>query len=158
MAIKSNVIHGQLISTNSAVLLVPNTAVAEIVHYVEPQASDGAPQWLLGSIEWRGLRIPLVSFERAVGDDAPSPGAENRVAVLNGVSSGDALRFFAVVIHGNPRLVNVARDSIQQTGEGDRSRLSLQRVTVNDVAASIPDLESLEALIRSAGVRSERMH
>lgn len=57
MSSESAVIHSQLIATQSRSLLLPNTAIAEIVRYTEPQpAADPAPDWLLGTMVWRGLR------------------------------------------------------------------------------------------------------
>ena len=52
------VIHSQLNATQHRNLLLPNTAIAEIVRYAALQPVDNAPEWLLGTMRWRGLRIP----------------------------------------------------------------------------------------------------
>ncbi len=158
MARQNEVIHGQLVNTDAATLLVPNTAVAEIVHFSEPEQVGDAPSWLLGTMEWRGLRIPVVSFERATGVDSENPGAGHRIAILNGVNSGDQLQFFAIVIRGNPRLVNLSRDDIATLADRDADKLQLQSVSVKDVSAVIPDLAQLEQMVSKAGYRSERVH
>lgn len=158
MALKSSVIHSQLITTGQQVLLLPNTAVAEIVHYSAPQPADNAPDWLLGTMEWRGLRLPVISFERAAGDTPGETGAGQRIAVINGVHNDNSLQFYALVIEGNPRLVNVGAESISTSADGESARLQLQQVTVNNIAAVIPDLGALEQLITREGVRSERVH
>lgn len=158
MALRSDVIHGQLVNTEDATLLVPNTAVAEIVHYTKPQRGDDAPPWMLGTMEWRGLRIPVLSFELATGGDGPEPGAGHRIAIFNAVNSGDQLRFFGIVIRGNPRLVNIGHDEIRKSGERAPGKLQLQSVSVKDTSAIIPDLAELERLLRNAGYRSERVH
>ena len=59
MSNESTVIHSQLVATQTRNLLLPNTAIAEIVRYTEPQPADDAPDWLLGTMVWRGLRIPV---------------------------------------------------------------------------------------------------
>jgi chemosensory pili system protein ChpC len=158
MARRTEVIHGQLVNTGAATLLVPNTAVAEIIHYAEPERVGDAPSWMLGTLEWRGLRIPVVSFERAAGGDGEDPGAGHRIAILNGVNSGDQLRFFAIVIRGNPRLVNITHDDISKLAEREPDKLQLQAVNVKDTSAIIPDLAGLEQLVCQAGYRSERVH
>ncbi len=158
MSDEHTVIHSQLIATQSRNLLLPNTAIAEIVHYTAPQPADNAPEWLLGTMVWRGLRIPVLSYERASGEAATEYDSRARIAVLNGVHSGAALQFYALVIHNNPRLLKVLRDDIRKVGGGDQDKFQLQQVTVNDVTATIPDLAALEQLISSAGIQTERVH
>lgn len=152
------VIHSQLIATQNRNLLLPNTAIAEIVRYAEPQPVDNAPEWLLGTMVWRGLRIPVVSYERASGEAATEPGSGARLAVLNGVHSGALLQFYAVVIRNNPRLLKVLRDDIRKESGSDHEKFQLQQVIVNNVTAIIPDLAALEQLICNAGIQTERVH
>jgi chemosensory pili system protein ChpC len=158
MSNESMAIHSQLIATQNRNLLLPNTAIAEIVRYTEPQPADNAPDWLLGSMVWRGLRIPVVSYERASGEAATAYDSSARIAVLNGVHSGAALQFYAVVIRNNPRLLKVLRDDIRKESGGDRNKFQLQQVMVNNITAIIPDLAALEQLICSAGNQTERVH
>jgi len=158
MSSERAVIHSQLLATQNQNLLLPNTAIAEIVRYAAPQAVDNAPDWLLGTMVWRGLRIPVVSYERAAGEAATEYDSGARIAVLNGVHSGAALQFYAVVIRNNPRLLKVLRDDIRKDSGGDRDKFQLQHVSVNNITAIIPDLAALEQLICNAGIQTERVH
>ena len=158
MSNQRTVIHSQLIATQNRNLLLPNTAIAEIVRYTAPQCVDNAPDWLLGTMVWRGLRIPVVSYERAAGEFAADIDNGARLAVLNGVHSGAALKFYAVVIRSNPRLLKVLRDDIRKESGGDHDKFQLQQVMVNNITAIIPDLAALEQLICSAGTQTERVH
>lgn len=157
MTQKSSVIHSQLLPMQSVSLLLPNTSIAEIVHYQAPQSIDGAPEWLLGSVEWRGLRVPLVSFESAAGEERRDDATRRRIAILNAAHGGD-LNFFGIVTQGNPRLLNVtAQHLVEKTG-AEHEKLRLREVVVNDIDALIPDMERLEHLLRQAGARNERVH
>ena len=158
MSSESAVIHSQLIATQSRSLLLPNTAIAEIVRYTEPQPANPAPDWLLGTMVWRGLRIPVVSYERASGEAVTEYDSSARIAVLNGVHSGAALQFYAIVIRNNPRLLKVLRDDICKESGADREKFQLQQVVVKDVTATIPDLAAFEQLISDAGIQTERVH
>jgi len=159
MSSESAVIHSQLIATQSRSLLLPNTAIAEIVRYTEPQpAADPAPDWLLGTMVWRGLRIPVVSYERASGEAVAEYDSSARIAVLNAVHSGAALQFYAIVIRHNPRLLKVLRDDIRKESGADREKFQLQQVVVKDITATIPDLAAFEQLISDAGIQTERVH
>lgn len=158
MANQSTVIHSQLIATRSRNLLLPNTAIAEIVRYAAPQPVDTAPEWLLGTMVWRGLRIPVVSYELAAAEAAAEYDNRARIAILNGVHSGAALQFYAIVIRDNPRLLKVLRGDIRKESGADREKFQLQQVVVKDVMATIPDLAALEQLISNAGIQTERVH
>jgi chemosensory pili system protein ChpC len=154
----TGVIHSQIIATETGRLLVPNTAIAEIVHYTAPQSTGDGPQWLLGTMEWRGLRIPVVSFERATGAEPAETGTSRRIAVMNSIHGGGNLRFYAIVIQSNPSLINVSPARVTRQAGADHAKLQLQQVTVDDAPATIPDLRALETMLGEAGARSERVH
>lgn len=63
----SEVLTALLIPLADRQLLLPNTAVAELIAYRSPITSDGMPDWFLGQIAWRDLSLPLLSFELASG-------------------------------------------------------------------------------------------
>lgn len=56
---------GLLLPLSDRTLLLPNVAVAELIAYRNPQVAAGLPQWYLGQVAWRDLRLPLLSFEAA---------------------------------------------------------------------------------------------
>ncbi len=56
---------GLLLPLSDRTLLLPNVAVAELIAYRNPQVAAGVPQWYLGQVAWRDLRLPLLSFEAA---------------------------------------------------------------------------------------------
>src|SRR5690554_242132 len=68
-------------------LLVPVTAVAEVINTrvrVEDTVADGA---LYGWIHWRDQRIPLLSLDVLLGGARPPLGTENRLLVLNAIGA-----------------------------------------------------------------------
>lgn len=127
-------------------LLLPNVAVAEVVPYIRPRAVDDAPDWLLGSIGWRGLNIPLISYDRLHGVSTDGSIGQARIAVLNTVHSGSGLSFYAVVTAGIPQLRRVNADALQEVS-ADAIGGSLSQVQVGDIQAVIPDLDALEAVV-----------
>ena len=58
--------RGVLVPVGKHHLLLPNAAVAEVLGFEEPAPENDAPDWLLGRIDWRGWRIPVISWERAL--------------------------------------------------------------------------------------------
>ncbi|MBI5461645.1 MAG: CheW domain-containing protein [Gammaproteobacteria bacterium] len=127
-------------------LLLPNVAVAEVIPYLRPRAIDAAPEWLLGAISWRGLNIPLISYDRLQGIHNESALGQTRIAVINTVRPDGGLQFYALVTAGIPQLKRINVESIQElsaeAGEG-----LLSQVQIGDIQAFIPDLSALESVV-----------
>lgn len=146
-----NDIRGVLIQTQGARLLLPNATVAEVLSYAAPDAVDGAPDWLLGRMRWRGWQLPLVSFPRLAGIADEQGGLGSKVVVLKSLAGDPRNPYFALLTQGFPRLVTVSRDAL--VAEADQSELPnavLARVVLKDDGALVPDLTLVEARIRDA--------
>lgn len=127
-------------------LLLPNVAVAEVMPYIRPRSIDAAPDWLLGSISWRGKNIPLISYDRLNGIDTNDGLTQARIVVFNTVQSGSGLEFYALVTTGIPQLRRVNPDALQEVS-GDPAEGALSQVQVGDILAIIPDLDALETTV-----------
>ncbi len=146
-------VRSQLIPLADMHLLLPTTCIAEIVDWREAEAVDDAPAWWLGILEWRGLRIPLLSFEAANGRPPGEVSRHGRIAVLNGIGGDPELPFYALQLQGIPRLVLVDQASIDTIAEAEESLpLVLEYATLQGQGVLIPDQDKLEVLLKSAGV------
>ena len=145
----SREIRGLLLPLGERNLLLPNVAVAELVGFQEPESEPDDRDWLLGSIQWRGRRIPVVSFTAALGGDAlPEQAQRMRIAVLNTLRGNPELPYIGLLTLGISRLARVSADNLapDPTGEVD-SELVLESITVGEQPAWIPDLDRLEQLV-----------
>ena len=127
-------------------LLLPNVAVAEVAPYVRPREVVGAPDWLLGTLSWRGLNIPLISYDRLQGLNDSAGTGQARIAVLNTVQADSGLKFYALLTAGIPQLKRVNADAIQESSS-DAAEDALSQVQIGDVQAMIPDLDTLESTV-----------
>lgn len=127
-------------------LLLPNVAVAEVIPYTRPHAVADAPDWMLGAINWRGLNIPLISYDRLQGVHNEGAFAQARIAVLNTVRPGGGLHFYALVTTGIPQLKRVNADAMQEMSDELGAGL-LSQVRIGDIEAAIPDLDALESTV-----------
>lgn len=144
-------IRGVLISVTGGRLLLPNASVAEVITYSEPEAVENAPAWMLGRVRWRGWRLPLLSFSRLAGWSEEEGQLGAKVAVLKALGGNPKLPFFAVLSQGFPRLVTVSRTVLAEAHDIKELPLGIHsRVVLNDDAAVIPDLLSVELLIDKA--------
>lgn len=48
-------------------LLLPNVSIAEVVDYASADAGANTPEWLVGYLDWRGLQLPVISYDAANG-------------------------------------------------------------------------------------------
>lgn len=140
---------GLLMPLADRILLLPNVAVAELIPYRAPQVSEGMPDWFLGQIAWRDLRLPLLSFEAASGGQAQI-GAGARVAVINALGGRPAVKFIALLVQGIPRSIKfgpeLARASVPLLP------LELDAVSLGDAVLKVPDLIGLEQKLADAGL------
>lgn len=127
-------------------LLLPNVSVAEVVSYQTPAESKGKPDYFLGYVSWRGINIPVISFELANQQNSLKAQANARIVVINTIGEHHKdLPFFAIVTQGIPRLVKVASDLIKPVkGKNDKAELST--IKLDGEEAVIPDLTYLESL------------
>lgn len=154
MAEEAVVVRSQLIALEALRLVLPNTAIAEVIAYTQPELPEGMPEWFLGYVPWRGNRIPIMSFEGMVDQVSSRPNKRSRVIVLNSIS-GDADRpFYGILATGIPRLMSVDNNSIQNAPEiGEADSLILRQVIVEKQAAVIPDQYELEARLKTHGIK-----
>ena len=123
-------------------LLIPNVAVAEIVGWNQPEKQEGSPDWMLGTVDWRGVALPVVSLELMNNPEIEDASQGARLAVINGVGECK-LPFYAISVQGLPRLVRVFPEELSSEEESqDPAYDSL--VMVSGERAVIPDLANVE--------------
>ncbi|MDX1456904.1 MAG: chemotaxis protein CheW [Marinobacter sp.] len=140
-----------MIPMNERHLLLPNVTVAEIVDHVSVEPRESSPAWLVGDLNWRGLQLPVISYDAANGASAAAPaGHRGRIAVLNTIGQHHSeLPFLAIMTQGIPSQTRLAEEQIRQF-DGDTGPADLMLVDVDGETACIPDLEFLESLALQA--------
>ena len=144
-------IRGVLILVEGGRLLLPNATVSEVLSYAAPEPVEGAPDWLLGRIRWRGWQLPLVSFARFAGIAEEQGGLGSKVIVLKALGGNPKRPYFALLTQGFPRLVTVTEQTLATQEEGDELPAGvLARVRLNENDAMVPDLAALEQRLHAA--------
>ena len=144
---RRNTLTGLLLPLSDRSLVLPNVAVAELIGYQPCTPLPHQPAWLLGWIDWRSQRLPLLSFEAACGGQT-QVGERARIVVLNAL--GDTpRRFFALLVQGIPRTCKL--DSQLNYVDVPLAPLELAAVQVGAQVARVPDLPGLEQLLQTAG-------
>ena len=145
-----------LIPINGGQLLLPSAVVAEVSSYnqAEPFAKN-QPNWLLGMINWRSQRVPLLSIEEALL--LPSVAlteTKYRTVILHGLEFASAMPFYAFQATDVPRPITIKEDSFTHFSPEARTGLVFH-VTISDQnTAWLPDVVYLENLLTKSPLLS----
>jgi chemosensory pili system protein ChpC len=145
-------IRGLMIPVTNGRVLLPNATVAEVIGYSIPDRGNlSGPEWLLGRVNWRGWRLPLVSFSLLAGMALDERTTGARVTVLKALSMHPRMPYIAMLAQGFPRLTTLSAESLVPIGEGLGRRPGvLMDLMVRDDQAMVPDLDQLERMVLEA--------
>ena len=88
---KATSVRCMLLPLTSLNLLVPNSAVSEIIGYSTPRPLDNCSDWFAGVVLWRGVYVPVVAVEQLCDIAAASIGPFT-TPILPAASSGQLCR------------------------------------------------------------------
>jgi len=145
---KSSVIRAQLIPLSNMTAVLPNTCIAEVINLGELNPVRKTPRWFLGMMDWRNVRIPVISFEAANDIASNIPMQNIRVTVLNGISGNAELPFYGVVSQGIPKLIKLEKSAISAIkAPGQNFPLVSEQTQLAGATVVIPDQNKVEALL-----------
>lgn len=141
-------VYAVLIKLTGDTLLLPNSAVAEVVSVAGLQAAAaGGPAWLAGTISYSERTLPVLHFEVMNGGTQAGDTRRQRVAILHGITDRLHSGQYAVLCQGYPHLVTLNREALKKEPKAatDREAVVLARVKIANTSALIPNLEFMEA-------------
>jgi chemosensory pili system protein ChpC len=147
----SNQIPSLLIPVANGQLILPTVSVAEMLPYKKPQMRDTQinelPGWFLGHVLWRGVMVPMVSYEAINGNAIPALQLTSQMTILNNTGVSAKLPFLCFPTQGIPRLSRVTPELIKEDAATMLKPYDDFNVVVNDEFATIPALEKLEGAV-----------
>lgn len=148
-------LYSLLIPLKQERLLVPRMCVAEVIAFAETTAEldDTVPSWYLGTVDWNGRQLPVVTFDGSRADDAgQKKRSRTRIVVFHAITGQLKGGYYGILTQGFPQLVRVNADVL--TYDSDQAIAAEQpvlcRVRMIHEYPLIPDVERLEAML--AGV------
>lgn len=151
----TDVVRALVVPLAGIQLVVPNTAIAEVVAYREPSPIPAAAQWMPGKVQWRGLSVPLVAFEVFAGLSEQPPEGAQRLVIFNTLNGNERLPFVAVASQGIPRSLRITSGSVQQSAPAAEPGIAC-RLGIGEVSLAIPDLDAIEHALAQGGVSVTR--
>lgn len=145
-----------ILTLKNELVVVPNAAVAEIISVQDVREVEDSPQWMLGKARWRGVELPVVSYEAAGGDNAQAVNINTQVAVMYSVSEDDTEHrypYIGLAMHGVPHVSTFSRDQIKTDEEATADHpMVAQKVRINGASAGILDIYAIEEMLQQAAV------
>jgi chemosensory pili system protein ChpC len=151
-------LYSLLIPLKGERLLVPRMCVAEVIAFADAARDrrDDHPDWFLGTIEWNGQRVPVVSFDDPQLEDRRSKRSRARVVVFHAITQELRGGYYGVVTQGFPQLVRVNPDVLGVDTEQplpERQPVFCRARMIHEYPL-IPDVERIERMIAELPLRN----
>ena len=136
-------------------ILLPNTAVAELLSFTMPESLKKAPHWVLGEMAWHGWQVPVISYEHLMEDsDTNIITSKARILVIKTLGESTQVNYIGLVIQGLPRLKKVSADSLVEKRTDTLPGAVFSKVSIDDLHAFIPELGDLTRMVEEAAYGS----
>ena len=132
-----------LLPLSSINLLIPNSAVAEIIGYSTPRALPDSSEWFPGVVMWRGVFVPVVSLEEMCSLDPAMVGPRSRVAIIYNPEKDSELPYLGIHIQDIPRAYLAEIEKVESGSDDGLSQYLLSTVDEEQLARVIPNMDSI---------------
>jgi len=134
-----------LLPMSSINLVIPNSAVSEIIGYSEPRRLQDSSDWFLGVVLWRGVYVPVISVETMCGIDTVHTGPRSRIGIIYNPEKDDALPYVGLHMQDIPRAYLAESDKMESGTDDNLSDYLLSRVDDDQFSRAIPNLDAMIA-------------
>ena len=151
-------LYSLLIPLKTERLLVPRMCVAEVIAFADAARDrrDDHPDWFLGTIEWNGQRLPVVSFDDPQLEERRTKRSRARVVVFHAITQELRGGYYGVLTQGFPQLVRVNPDVLGVDTEQplpERQPVLCRARMIHEYPL-IPDVERIERMIADLHLRN----
>lgn len=132
-------------------VMLPSSAVAEVLNFTSPQPLKKSPPWLLGELPWNGWQVPVISFEGLMNTRANKPTAKRtRILIIKTLGESTQVNYIGLVIQGLPRLKKVSANTLVEKKSEKLPNTVFSQVCIDDMQAVIPKLGKLTKTVEKA--------
>ncbi len=136
-------------------VLMPNSAVAEVVAFTTLEPFKEGPTWLLGELAWRGWQVPVINYQRLIDDKAEDVvTAKARILIVKTLGESTQVNYIGLVIQGLPRLKTVTAATLIEQKTKKLPKALFSEVSIDDLPALIPELGYLTRIVEQAAYGS----
>jgi chemosensory pili system protein ChpC len=124
-------------------LVVPNSAVAEIISYSAPKKLADSSDWFSGMLLWRGVFVPVVAVEQMCLIDTALTGPRARIAILYNLNKDDDLPYIGIHIQDVPRAYMAESGRMKSRTDENLGKYLLSHVDEELFARAIPNFDTI---------------
>jgi len=137
-----------LLPMSSINLVIPSSAVAEIIGFSEPQKLTGTSDWFLGVVLWRGAYVPVISVEDLCSLDSVHLGHRSRIGIIYNPEKDEDLPYIGLHMQDIPRAYLAESDSMESGNDDGLSQYLLSKVDDDQFQRAIPNLDAMFAELK----------
>lgn len=137
-----------LLPMSSISLVIPSSAVAEIIGFSEPQKLVGSSDWFLGVVLWRGAYVPVISVEDLCSLDSVHLGNRSRIGIIYNPEKDEDLPYMGLHMQDIPRAYLAESNSMESGSDDGLNQYLLSRVDDDQFHRAIPDLDAMFAELK----------
>ncbi len=142
---ESGSVRCMLLPMSSINLVIPNSAVAEIIGFSEPRRLDDSNDWFLGVVLWRGVYVPVISVEQLCALDTLHVGPRSRIGIIYNPEKDADLPYIGLHMQDIPRAYLAESDTMESGSDDDLNEYLLSRVDDDELVRFIPNLDAILA-------------
>lgn len=131
-------------------VMLPNSAVGEILEFASPEPFKQGPAWLLGEIAWNGWQVPVINYERMLKGTRTKITSKSRILIIKTLGESTQVNYIGLVIQGLPKLKKARAETLVETELDDLPDTVFSEVAIEGLKAIIPDLGDLTRTVEMA--------
>ena len=114
---KATSVRCMLLQLTTLNLLIPTSAVAEIIGYSTPRPLENTSDWFAGVVLWRGVYVPVVTVEEMCHLATAAVGPRARIAIIYNPEKDPELPYLGIHMQDIPRAYLAEADSMESGGD-----------------------------------------
>ncbi|MFT5657855.1 MAG: chemosensory pili system protein ChpC [Gammaproteobacteria bacterium] len=126
-------------------MVVPNSAVAEIIGYSVPKKLADCSDWFGGVVLWRGVYVPVVAVEEMCSIDIALAGPRARIAILYNPNKDESLPYFGIHMQDIPRAYLAESGRMESRSDAMLGEYLISHVDEEHFARAIPNFDAIIA-------------
>lgn len=131
-------------------VMLPNSAVGEILEFTSPEPFKQGPAWLLGEIAWHGWQVPVINYEQMLTNSTTKITSKSRILIVKTLGESTQVNYIGLLIQGLPRLKKACAETLIENEIDNLHDTVFSVVAIEGLKAIIPDLGDLTRTVELA--------
>jgi len=142
-----------LLPVNKHNLLLPNSAIAEVIVCGGLESPAKSPAWLIGSTTWQNQIIHIIAFDKFISSEKSTGSDKNTVVIVRNPSIDsidNSPAFFGILVKNIPQVIEANSHNIDKNMHPNISHPHAKSyIIIKNLDAIIPDIASIAKAINN---------